>query len=583
MKKKKISVILSVLAMGLFLAIMLIVSIAYFSGQIMSTSKKDENVYFDHLYSISEKLLNADRDFYQAMLSGVEYHDISAAPADIPPEQMAELLDTYLADYHDNKDQVIERVNKAHDIAAAEPSLYTGTQLEGKNFEDYYNTFMEGYKTWEDCYDVATDAGDYTLYVQNFEAARESLSYMGDITEAWATAEKAAQQKEILAHIITGAVIFFILTAAILAFAVFVLIKMRKSVKYVVDSVGQMAGGNFVDNIDDESIYKEFSDVETSLQDMKSRLQNSLTEVVDCADSVDIKANNTKKSISESEANSNDITTAIDELAQGAMTMAEDVQGTATITGNIGDNIDQVQTAAESNLKNIMDLSETSAALQKKLDDIRKADEETDEKAGQVAESVNKTAALVDEITTAAEGIISIASQTNLLALNASIEAARAGEAGRGFAVVADNIKDLAEESNNMAGQITEMLSTIAQYSNDNKDLAFSIKNATTSETEALEDMYASFDEMLRILSETQDGNKEIANLLEEMTAGKEKILSSVDSLSSLSEEYAASTEETSASITQLNSHMASIVREAEELGSISNDLKKSVEFFKVK
>ncbi len=583
MKKKKISVILSVLAMGLFLAVMLIVSIAYFSGQIMSTSKNDESVYFDHLYSISEKLLNADRDFYQAMLAGVEYHDIAAMPADVPPEQAAELLAGYLGDYQDNKDQVLERVNAAHDIAAAEPALFTGTEIEGQNFEAYYNTFMEGFKTWEDCYDVETNSGDYTLYIQNFESARESLSYMGDITEAWATAEKAAQQKDILAHIITGAVIFFILTAAILAFAVFVLIKMRKSVKYVVDSVGQMAGGNFVDNIEDESIYTEFSDVETSLQDMKSRLQNSLTEVVDCADSVDIKANNTKKNISESQANSNDITTAIDELAQGAMTMAEDVQGTATITGSIGDNIDQVQAAAESNLTNIMDLSEKSAALQKKLDDIRRADEDTDEKAGQVAESVNKTAALVDEITTAAEGIISIASQTNLLALNASIEAARAGEAGRGFAVVADNIKDLAEESNNMAGQITEMLSTIAQYSNDNKDLAFSIKNATTSETEALEDMYASFDEMLRILSETQDGNKEIANLLEEMTAGKEKILSSVDSLSSLSEEYAASTEETSASITQLNSHMASIVKEAEELGSISDDLKKSVEFFKVK
>ncbi len=498
MKKKKISVILSVLAMGLFLAVMLIVSIAYFSGQIMSTSKNDESVYFDHLYSISEKLLNADRDFYQAMLAGVEYHDVAAMPSDVPPEQAAELLAGYLGDYQDNKDQVLERVNAAHDIAAAEPTLFTGTEIEGQNFEAYYNTFMEGFKAWEDCYDVEANSGDYTLYIQNFESTRESLSYMGDITEAWATAEKAAQQKDILAHIITGAVIFFILTAAILAFAVFVLIKMRKSVKYVVDSVGQMAGGNFVDNIEDESIYTEFSDVETSLQDMKSRLQNSLTEVVDCADSVDIKANNTKKNISESEANSNDITTAIDELAQGAMTMAEDVQGTATITGSIGDNIDQVQAAAESNLTNIMDLSEKSAALQKKLDDIRRADEDTDEKAGQVAESVNKTAALVDEITTAAEGIISIASQTNLLALNASIEAARAGEAGRGFAVVADNIKDLAEESNNMAGQITEMLSTIAQYSSDNKDLAFSIKNATTSETEALEDMYASFDEMLR-------------------------------------------------------------------------------------
>ncbi|MBP5762173.1 MAG: hypothetical protein J6W48_04275 [Lachnospiraceae bacterium] len=262
--------------------------------------------------------------------------------------------------------------------------------------------------------------------------------------------------------------------------------------------------------------------------------------------------------------------------------MATDVQSTADITINIGNAVETVLDAASSNLENGRAVMEESSKVQGELGDLMKSGANTREKADQVAKSVGETATVVEQINQAAELIISIANQTNLLALNASIEAARAGEAGKGFAVVADNIKNLAEESNGAANEITGMLKTITGLSDRNKTLTEDIRNATEAESSALGSMSGSFENMLGMLRETEEGNKQILSLVQTLDNDKKSIMESVESLSSVSEENAASTEETSASLALLDENMESVVKQTEALSAVADELRDNVKMFTI-
>lgn len=75
---------------------------------------------------------------------------------------------------------------------------------------------------------------------------------------------------------------------------------------------------------------------------------------------------------------------------------------------------------------------------------------------------VEKTNALVEQITLKTAELKSLQNKQKILALNASIEAARAGEKGAGFAVVAKEVGKLSEQSTIVNKEIEDIVMNIS-------------------------------------------------------------------------------------------------------------------------
>ena len=475
--KANLSFMISQLMLVTPTLICLIVSIIFFSVKLSKTYSDSESLYYDTLYKINTTLINADRDFYQAHLAATIYHNNyrGVKNDDLKKEQRA--------NYDENKQQVIDRVKEATDIVKADKKLYSEMKSSsGATYQNLYDQFSEAFEVWVNGYDFDSNNGDWNAFDAAFETSRGYLSEMTDIVEAWADEEDAKMAKSIQHNVMSFIILFLIITIIVIALVVMTARSMSSGIKRVEHSINIMADGDFITDIERKSPIKEFAEIASAADDMRLKMQAALIDVSNYAKDVNDGAITTEQSVADSQKMSADINQAVEDIANGATSMAQDVQNTSELTINIGQSVESVLSSTETNNENGKVVFTTSEKVKKQLEDVKKAGTLTSSMAAEVAESVGQTANVVDEIANAAEAIIGIASQTNLLALNASIEAARAGEAGKGFAVVAESIKNLAEESDSTAKQITDMLSSIVSLSDNNRKLTERIQQATAEE-----------------------------------------------------------------------------------------------------
>lgn len=134
----------------------------------------------------------------------------------------------------------------------------------------------------------------------------------------------------------------------------------------------------------------------------------------------------------------------VQQLAQQASMLGRDA---AQTRGALEDTQRVVQSQVEAMHALMVQLDEVTRAqdtISTAMNSSLQAVEQARGAVGQVDQEVKGIVHVLQEVSTAAEGIGQIALQTRLVAFNASVEAHRAGTAGLGFGVVADAVKDLA-------------------------------------------------------------------------------------------------------------------------------------------
>ncbi len=190
---------------------------------------------------------------------------------------------------------------------------------------------------------------------------------------------------------------------------------------------------------------------------------------------------------------------------------------------------------SETELKTIMDLSGTAI-----------------KQSGQMKQDMSTLLEVIQHMNEVIEGINSISAQTNLLALNASIEAARAGENGRGFAVVAEEIRQLAEQTKVLTGNMGTFVENIAEASGKSSK---SVENTV----ESLESINTGLKSVLDI----NTSNKNNLNNINE----------SITTIAATSQEISSSINEVEAQMTNLDEQIDILSSESRVLADVSDGL----------
>ena len=280
--------------------------------------------------------------------------------------------------------------------------------------------------------------------------------------------------------------------------------------------------------------------------------------------------------------NTEELTYAIEEIAKGASMLADETETATESIEKIGEMIKHIVGDVSGLTRNAKQMDAAGNEAAHIIGELNASNDKTIEAINRIAEQTKTTNDSAQQIRQAVNFISSIAEETNLLSLNASIEAARAGEAGKGFAVVANQIQKLAEQSNESASRIEDIITVLLEDSRRTVATMDEVLQIVAEQQDKLEQTRDKFLDVSKGITTSLKAIDGISNRTQTLDESRASIVDVVANLSAVSEENAASTEETNASAEELNSTVIELADAAKELKSIADILQKDIEFFNI-
>ena len=457
----------------------------------------------------------------------------------------------------------IDKDGKRVTGTAIPDSVYDKVMQDGKYFSD--NVDIEG-----------TEYYGYYEALKNADGSSQAIIFTG-----MPSSDVKAIYKKRLVNTTVFMIIITLMACALLAVVITFIVK---AITKVIGHLDEVADGKLDFKISEKLLQRsdEIGNIARSvhtliggLASIVVNIHHSTGELAEFKDDFQKKFETINNSIS-------NVNVAVDEIANGATSQADETQKVSSQINDMGDAITKTSQNVDSLTQSTEQMKEHNEQLDTTIQELMAISDRNKESLAAVYNQTNETNQSVMHIGNAVDMITDIAGQTNLLSLNASIEAARAGEYGKGFAVVADQIRQLADQSANTAKEIGEIVAELIENSNTSVETMGVVRQEMTGQYEKLNTTKDIFEHLNEEVNNVVTAIESISTEVESLDRLKGEVLGSAESLAAIAQENAASTEETSASMVELGEIVNDCNTKTKKLVDIADSMEENVHKFHV-
>jgi methyl-accepting chemotaxis protein len=343
------------------------------------------------------------------------------------------------------------------------------------------------------------------------------------------------------------------------------------------DAASEMGSGNFA--------------VEITPRSERDALRNAFVEMRDRVASVVRSISGTSLTLNASSAQmastTEEVGRAIGEIAESVGQVASGAEEQVRAVDQMRAMSEEVALASRASADTASETAQVAAEARASAEVGEQAVAKVDEAMRGVQGSSADVSAAIRELgekSTRIGGIVdtitAISEQTNLLALNAAIEAARAGEQGKGFAVVAEEVRKLAEESQQAAASIADLVSEIRS---ETERAVTVVEHGVRQTDEGAQTVIAAREAFQQIRANVESMTERIEQIAASSTQIVEsatRMAENVSSVANVAEESSASTEQVSAATEETSASTQQIASSAQELSATADELQRLVSQF---